>query len=226
MQRQCAMAGNSPQIVSPQSGTHPRLAEVVLRHRDHAWRAPLHGPTMTQFARWQAQRETSARPLLVDLGCGHGDSTLLLAARHPQAELLGIDQSAHRLARLAPDGFAVHVAGTLVRAEAATWMRALAEAGIAVDTLFLLYPNPWPKSEHLMRRWHGHPVFPLLLAARRVVLRTTWPIYADEFAVAAALLGRPAQVRALGDADAVLTPFERKYRESGHARFELVIGDA
>ena len=78
-----------------------------------------------------------------------------------------------------------------------------------------------------MRRWHGHPVFPVLLAnARRVVLRTNWRIYADEFVRAAQLLGRTGAVQTLVDDAATLTPFERKYRASGHARFEAVIVDA
>ncbi len=220
------MEGNSPEIVSPQTGPHARLDEVVQRHRDHAWRAPLHAPTVAQFARWQAGHDRFA-PLVVDLGCGHGDSTLGLAERHADARLLGVDQSAHRLARLAPDGFAVHGRAALMRAEAATVLRLLAAHGLRIDVLYLLYPNPWPKPEHLMRRWHGHPVFPLLLAnARRILLRTNWGTYADEFAQAAHWLGRAADRQVLApDAD-VLTLFERKYRSSGHARFELVSDDA
>ena len=156
-----------------------------------------------------------------------GDSTLGLAARHPDAVLLGLDRSAHRLARLAPDGFAAHGRTTLMRAEAATLLRLLAADGLRIDVLYLLYPNPWPKPEHLQRRWHGHPVFPHLLgSARRVVLRTNWRTYAEEFAQAMLLLGRAGLVEALAPQAEVLTPFERKYRSSGHARFELVSDDA
>ena len=220
------MEGNSPEIESSQSGPHARLADVVRRHRDHAWRAPLHAPTQAPFARWLAGHDR-AMPLIVDLGCGVGDSTLGLALRHPDAVLLGVDQSAHRLARLAPTGFAVHGRTTLMRAEAATVLRLLAANQLRIDTLYLLYPNPWPKPEHLQRRWHGHPVFPTLLSvARRIVLRTNWRIYADEFALALALLGRAGVVAPLASDAVVLTPFERKYRSSGHACVELVSDDA
>ncbi|MBK6436633.1 MAG: methyltransferase domain-containing protein [Rhodanobacteraceae bacterium] len=220
------MEGNSPQIVSSQQGMHTRLAAIVQRHCAQAWRALLHAPTEAQFKRWSATRN-AVRSLVVDLGCGHGDSTLQLAEHHVDAELLGIDQSADRLGRLAPQGYANHGRVTLMRAEAATLLRLLAAARIAIDVLYVLYPNPWPKPEHLMRRWHGHPVFPVLLAnARRVVLRTNWRIYADEFVRAAQLLGRTGAVQTLADDAATLTPFERKYRASGHARFEAVIVDA
>jgi len=33
-----------------------------------------------------------------------------------------------------------------------------------VHSHYLLYPNPYPKSKHLQRRWHGHPIFPVILA--------------------------------------------------------------
>jgi tRNA G46 methylase TrmB len=220
------MDGNSPEIVSSQTGPHARLPDVVRRHRDHAWRAPLHAATALQFARWQGV-DDAAMPLVVDLGCGHGDSTLALAQRHAGARLLGVDQSAHRLARLAPTGFAIHDRASLMRAEAATVLRLLAAAGRRIEVLYLLYPNPWPKPEHLLRRWHGHPVFPCLLAnARRIVVRTNWRIYAEEFALAAALLGRVGTVATLPQDAESLTPFERKYRSSGHARFEVALDDA
>jgi tRNA G46 methylase TrmB len=220
------MDGNSPEIVSAQSGPHARLDDVVRRHRDHLWRAPLHAPTVSQFARWHGGLDR-ARPLVVDLGCGHGDSTLGLVAQHRDADLLGVDQSAHRLSRLAPSGYAEHGSATLMRAEAATVLRLLAASGQRIDVLYLLYPNPWPKPEHLLRRWHGHPVFPTLLAnARRIVLRTNWRLYADEFAQATRLFGRAAELRRLPVDAEVLTPFERKYRSSGHDRFELTSDDA
>ena len=45
-----------------------------------------------------------------------------------------------------------------------------------------LYPNPWPKAEHLKRRWHAHPVFPKILkTTKKIILRTDWEIYAEEF---------------------------------------------
>lgn len=43
-----------------------------------------------------------AAPLAVDLGCGTGSATLRLAERWPQAEVIGVDDSADMLARAAP----------------------------------------------------------------------------------------------------------------------------
>lgn len=218
------MFGNSPQIESSQTGVHARLLDVLRRHREHPWCAPLHAPTQVQFRRWLTDAADHSRPLLLDLGCGNGESTMRLAELHPDAHVLGIDQSAHRLTKLAPHGYAVHGRVTLVRAEAASFLRLLAAAEIRVSTLYLLYPNPWPKPEHLQRRWHGHPVFPVLLEiANDIVLRTNWSIYADEFALAARACGLTELTRMLEVDDAAWTPFEAKYIASGHARHQVAV---
>lgn len=46
-----------------------------------------------------AQVPIAAASLIFDLGCGPGNSTQLLAARFPQAEIIGIDSSAEMLER-------------------------------------------------------------------------------------------------------------------------------
>jgi tRNA G46 methylase TrmB len=38
-----------------------------------------------------------------------------------------------------------------------------------IHSHYLLYPNPYPKSKHLQRRWHGHPIFPVILALGKSV---------------------------------------------------------
>ena len=71
----------------------------------------------------------------------------------------------------------------LIQAELATfWMLAATRSDWIIDYHYLLYPNPYPKSKHLKRRWHGHPVFPALLAlGGNVIVRSNWPIYCEEF---------------------------------------------
>lgn len=46
---------------------------------------------------------------------------------------------------------------------------------------FILYPNPYPKRSQLRKRWHGHPVFPILLCLGGIItLRSNWRAYLDE----------------------------------------------
>lgn len=84
---------------------------------------------------------------------------------------------------------------------------------------YLLYPNPWPKKAQLGRRWHGHPVFPTIVALGGVVeCRSNWQTYIDEFGAALTqLTGKVVTTEVVPDDPAgPLTPFEEKYRRSGH----------
>src|SRR6056297_3226184 len=85
-------------VRSSQTGVHPRLAERVGRHRSRTWQAPVHAGSRAEFEAFREWRDRS-RPLVLDSGCGTGASTVELGHRHPGAQVLGIDRSAHRLAR-------------------------------------------------------------------------------------------------------------------------------
>ena len=83
----------------------------------------------------------------------------------------------------------------LVRAELVDfwrcWSQAAHHPALALDEHYLLYPNPYPKLEQVQRRWYAHPVFPLLLqlaGTKRLVVRSNWKIYLQEFAEATQLV--------------------------------------
>ena len=216
---------HSRMVHSSQAGVHPRLERLLARHRDAPWQGVLHPPTVRAFAQLPALIERERRPLVLDSGCGTGESTRRLARAFPDALVLGVDKSAARLARTGATGFPHREDNAVwLRADLATFWRLVLEARWPVERHYLLYPNPWPKPGHLQRRWHGHPVFPCLLAlGGRLELRTNWPIYAQEFAWSAArLTGQAITPRALPAGDA-LTPFERKYRASGHPLYSVVV---
>ena len=113
----------------------------------------------------------AGRPLILDSGCGVGQSTAKLALRFVDSYVLGIDKSAARLGR-SPE---LPEDACLVRAELVDGWRLLASRGERLARHDLLYPNPWPKIGHLARRWHGHAVFPELLALGGVLeCRSNW----------------------------------------------------
>jgi len=212
------MHGNSTRVSSSQNAIHPRLRDTVRRHLAHPWRAPLRSSTVEL-----ALRLKSYPNLVLDLGCGTGESTHEIAKLHPEATVIGIDQSAHRLRRLAGElGFSEPAQVQLIREDAYALLVALSQLQVAVSKCYLLYPNPWPKSEHLKRRWHGHPAFAALLqVSARLELRSNWPLYVDEFAAALDVAGYPHVQRRPLTEPLGLTPFERKYAASGHALFQL-----
>lgn len=154
-----------------------------------------------------------------------GHSTIQLARAFPDHRVIGVDQSEDRLTRKKPYPDALMPTNLVfVRADLVDYWRLMAEAGIRLARHYILYPNPWPKIGHLARRWHAHPVFPFIpRLGGRLECRSNWNIYVEEFCVALGLLtGRQVPCEAF-EAPSPLTPFERKYRDSGQTLYRCVV---
>lgn len=212
----------SRRIDSPQTDLYPRLADRVRRHMAEGYQRPLAAHNRQAFAlaeRWR--RSVPDGPLILDAGCGTGDSSRRLAARFADHLVLGVDKSDHRLAKArsapAPDNL------LLLRADLVDLYRLMAAAGWRLTRHYLFYPNPWPKSGHFGRRWHGHPVFPALLSlGGRLELRSNWQIYVEEFAAALSLAKISGSLSAVHDRGDPVSPFEAKYAASDHTLWRLV----
>jgi len=184
----------------------------------------MHPPSCRAFDDLHPIVEAAGRPLVLDSGCGTGESTRILARSFPDHLVIGVDKSESRLARLAAKQFPWREGNAVwVRADLTTFWRLATQARLVLDRHYLLYPNPWPKPGQLQRRWHAHPVFPELLGlGGRLEMRTNWRVYADEFAfVLFRLQSRVVEPDVLEPGEP-LTPFERKYRDSGHVLYSVV----
>jgi tRNA (guanine-N7-)-methyltransferase len=114
-----------------------------------------------------------------------------------------------------------------------------------IKTHYLLYPNPYPKTNQVTSRWYGHPSFPLILQlGGDIVVRSNWETYLDEFAQAVLIADEawadsggttnwalpyveaaqkgPVQ-RLPTAADPGWSNFEIKYDHVGEATFELTL---
>ncbi len=216
------MFGNSRAVTSNQEGVHPALEATVRRHLAHPWRAPVADHDRAAFARAADWVGTADHRLIVDSGCGTGRSSVALAKTYPQALVLGLDQSQHRLQRAArrfaplPDNL------LLLQTDCSGFWRLAAQAGWRPWRHYILYPNPWPKSAHLKRRWHGHPVFPVLLELGGILeMRSNWPLYLEEVQTALALSGLCSEITPLPHDNQALTDFEEKYAASGQRLWRL-----
>ena len=140
---------------------------------------------------------TAPVAVILDSGCGTGESTIHIARRFPNIPVIGIDKS---FARLNKAGNPSQTAGEDVPPNA-FWIRAelLDFWRLALDLVkackwtipyhAVYYPNPWPKQSEATRRFHMHPIFPTLLSLGQTIeLRTNWEIYAREFAEAAKIV--------------------------------------
>ena len=215
---------NSRSITTNQAGVHEKLEEVVLRHLRAEFKKPIAAHTQAAFDEVNAKVQAFNGAIILDSCCGVGESTANLAKLHPDALVIGIDKSAHRL-----DKHDVEYKQTdsgqyiLVQADLNDFWRLVQQAKWQPTHHYLLYPNPWPKSKHLQRRWHGGAIFPTIVAiGGKLELRSNWKIYVEEFAAALALTGHQAAVE-LYQAEQSITPFERKYWASGQQSHRLVI---
>lgn len=218
--------GHSGLARSTQADVHKRLEETVRKHLATPWSQPLHKPTADVFELLlQSGLPGGGKPVILDAGCGTGASARKLAGLHPDHVVIGVDRS---LARLGKGGLrgSLLVEGNLVlaRAELATFWRLAYAAGVRPVRHLLLYPNPWPKSRHLQRRWHAHPVFPWLLAlGGEIELRCNWEIYALEFAAAVRIAtGAGINVNQIVPGLGI-SPFETKYLERGHGLYSVTV---
>ncbi|WP_438764518.1 tRNA (guanine(46)-N(7))-methyltransferase TrmB [Kushneria sp. TE3] len=220
------MFANSTPVHSTQSGLHPDLTFHVQRALDHQWQRPIAEHTRAAFDTAQQFYQAHGGPLILDAGCGTGHSTRQLARCYPRACVLGIDRSADRLSRNHDRTLGAFPDNALrVRADLVDFWRLAHLAGWQPVRHFVLYPNPYPKASQLKRRWHAHPVFPVMVALGGVLtLRSNWQVYVDEFACAINLAtGQKPPVEALSltpESD-FISAFERKYFDSGHALWQL-----
>lgn len=215
---------NSSIPTSAQQGVHEKLVEHVERHRRAPFRKPYADYNRRAFDEAMAAWGRSV-PLILDAGCGVGHSTIALARAWPDHFVLGVDQSEDRLNRRKPYPEALMPTNMrLVRADLVDFWRLMVDAEVCVARHYILYPNPWPKIGHVGRRWPAHPVFPFIPRLGGVLeCRTNWQVYIEEFCVALGLLiDQPVGWEPF-EADSPLTPFERKYRDSGQTLFRASI---
>jgi tRNA G46 methylase TrmB len=199
---------------------YPRtdLAEIVTTHLQADWRRPIAAHSIAAFDTIRDRIEASTQPLIIDSCCGTGESTRHLAGAFPDSLVLGVDKSAHRLAR--------HRMGEqgdylMLRADVNDFWRLAVDAGWRPARHYLLYPNPYPKASQIRKRWYASPAFRALLGLGGILtVRANWKLYVEEFAHALDVAGFAATLQELA-VELPITGFERKYLERGNALFEV-----
>jgi len=224
--------GDSKAIVSNQTGIHEKLEEVVRKHLEHPFKKPYQAHTQQAFkdVDQKVAAFLVANPqgkIILDGCCGVGQSTRILAQKNPDALVVGVDKSANRLDRNVEelrreDGNGQVTNFHLVRADLNDFYRLVKNANWPVSKHYVLYPNPWPKSKHLQRRWHGSAVFPQMIAiGEQIILRSNWRLYLAEFQAALLLTGTESELTKVINSAQALTPFEAKYQASGQQCWQL-----
>ncbi|WP_447555265.1 tRNA (guanine(46)-N(7))-methyltransferase TrmB [Vreelandella sp. EE22] len=207
-------------VTSNQFGPHQDLVRRVQRSLAHPLKKPMAEHNRQAFEAAHAWYAASRAPLILDAGCGVGLSTRRLAMQFPDHVVIGVDRSESRLSR---EHGELPGNALLVRADLVDFWRLALEAGWAPARHYILYPNPYPKAAHLKMRWHGHAVFPSVLAlGGRLEVRSNWKLYIEEFAQGLELAtGQRSAIEPLAPQGEYLTPFEAKYDQSGQPLWRL-----
>ncbi len=216
------MEGNSRSVDSNQAGIHEDLDKIVKRHLSSSFLKPVSEHTKAAFEQVSEFIQQQNKPVILDACCGVGDSSRNLAAMNPGHTIVGIDKSDARISKNRAETSANII---LLRADLNDFYRLMADAveqgTIEIEQHKIFYPNPWPKSGHIKRRWHGAPVFPdLVNICADIELRSNWSVYLQEFQYALKLLNIDSE---LSEIEVVqpITPFEAKYSASGQTIYQL-----
>lgn len=213
-------------VSSSQTDIHSGLEKLLDRYQNSAWQQPIHGPTQEAFQTLESRLSADeCQRLILDSGCGTGMSTDKLADQYPDHLIIGVDRSAERLSRVTGDQSCLRKDNAIwVRAELTSFWRLILASDWNIHKHYLLYPNPYPKPSQLQRRWHGHPVFRQMLGLSEILeLRTNWTIYAREFAAVVEYIGGYAIDLEEWKTDDPLTLFEKKYQQSGHILYRVIL---
>jgi len=222
------MQSSPREITTNQLGVHEDLADIVNKYRYSEFKKPIAEHTKQTFeavidwlGNWRGE-------VIIDACCGVGESSIVLAQQNPNAKVIGIDKSAVRLDKhahykrqKAPN---INSNVRVFQADLNDFWRLIAEhlktASWTVSKQCLFYPNPYPKKNHVQKRWHASPALIALLGcSTNLEVRSNWLTYLDEFQQALSIHGVQSTISQVSGVP--ITPFERKYTESGQPCWQL-----
>ena len=234
-------------VTSNQDSIHNDLEKLVQKYASTSFLRPIADHTRKTFSEaskfvnqfYGIVEATPRTPVqvILDSGCGTGESTLHISKRFQGVPVIGIDKSSLRLQKAEAGTEDIHKAAPTnafyARGELLDFWKlaekAVAEGRWTIPYHALFFPNPWPKQSEATRRFHLHPIFPTMLPlAKTTELRTNWEIYAREFAKAAETLASvknfDLQVELTEyNPDAPETAFERKYKEARQQLWRVIV---
>ena len=123
-------------------------------------------------------------PLVLEIGCGMGEATALMAAADPGRDVLAVDvhvQGLGRLLRRAEDIGLTNV--RVAEGDAVLLLRDMLGPD-SLDEVRLFFPDPWPKARHHKRRLVQEPFLDLVATRLRagglLHVATDWAPYAEQ----------------------------------------------
>ena len=165
-------------------------------------------------------------PFHVDLGCGDGSFLCEIAQQFPKTNFLGIERLTKRVEKVRRKAEKIENVRVL-RADSLFAVRYLLPES-SVESFYLLFPDPWPKRRHQLRRIFTCDFLDAIAVAlgQHGVLRVATDQF-DYFQQVERLSRAHLQFEVVSASpeDAVLpvTKFEREFRKQGAPIYRLTL---
>jgi tRNA (guanine-N7-)-methyltransferase len=205
-----------------------RLTDGQQRALDALW--PRYGVTFQPGRLDFAALFGRVAPCTLEIGFGNGDNLLALAMANPQRNFLGVEVHPPGVGHLLQGANARGLSNLKVIQHDAVEVLRLQLAEESLDSIQVLFPDPWHKTRHHKRRL-VNPEFARLAASRlqrggTLQLATDWEPYAEVMLevlnAAAELRNRAADRRFVPrNPERILTRFESRGERLGHAVHDL-----
>ena len=174
---------------------------------------------------FSSEKISSARPLVLEIGSGMGDTTVDIAKAHPETDFVAVEVHGPGVGSLLNAIEKEKLKNLRVIRHDAIEVLENMVADDSLAALHLFFPDPWPKKRHHKRRM-VQPAF-VALAARKLkaggILHaaTDWPDYAEQIAAvfSANELFEEAES---GLVRRPVTKFESRGRRLGHPVRDLL----
>lgn len=213
-------------VTSDQKGPHEDLIKIISRYSVDNYQRPI-----PDFSKKLMDNITPIldknKKIILDTGCGTGESSYNLAIANPDCYVIGIDKSFSRIER--NNQFKVDnkisnyqiFRGELLDIWPMLYEYAQSNPNKIVKQC-LFYPNPWPKKKALKRRWQASPVIPFICQiSSEIEVRSNWKIYIEEMQIALEYFTKNKFIIEKFIPEKPMTLFEKKYHLSGQDLYSL-----
>lgn len=168
-------------------------------------------------------------PRILEIGCGMGETTVAIAAAHPQQDYIGIEVHTPGVGSLLKQIDALALTNVrIIQHDAVEVLQAMI-APESLSGIHIFFPDPWPKKRHHKRRLI-QPALATLATSRLapegyIHVATDWQEYAEQ--ILAVLDAEPALANtATGYTDRPAyrpqTKFETRGIKLGHGVWDIV----
>ncbi len=165
-------------------------------------------------------------PLHVDLGCGDGSFLCEMAQQFPKTNFLGIERLTKRVEKVRRKAEKIENVRVL-KADSLFAVRYLLPES-SVETFYLLFPDPWPKRRHQLRRIFSRDFLNAIAVGLEQhgglrVATDQLDYFQQAERISRAHLQFQVVPRSPDDAVLPVTKFEKKFRKQGAPIYRLTL---